>query len=151
MRTASDLLRIPWLTSRSSKILTVLAGRLPACHSLCQPDANQNNKYAISIKSKEYANQNTKYAVSIKRIRQCEFQCSILIYNIDLHPVSLSSIVFLNHFDYDYQNQFHQRGLIFWNNTRLYHLVIIRINLSQRDLVIVAVDFLQFAAHGIRS
>ena len=37
MRTASDLLRIPWLTSRSSKILTVLAGRLPACHSLCQP------------------------------------------------------------------------------------------------------------------
>ena len=38
MRAASDLLRIPWLTSRSSKILTVLAGRLPACHSLCQPD-----------------------------------------------------------------------------------------------------------------
>ena len=38
MRTASDLLRTPWLTSWSSKILTVLAGRLPACHSLCQPD-----------------------------------------------------------------------------------------------------------------
>ena len=37
MRTASDLLRTPWLTSWSSKILTVLAGRLPACHSLCQP------------------------------------------------------------------------------------------------------------------
>ena len=38
MRTASDLLRTRWLTSWSSKILTVLAGRLPACHSLCQPE-----------------------------------------------------------------------------------------------------------------
>ena len=37
MRTASDLLRKPWLTSWSSKILLVLASRLPACHSLCQP------------------------------------------------------------------------------------------------------------------
>ena len=40
MRTASDLLRTPWLTSWSSKILLVLASRLPACHSLCQPGCN---------------------------------------------------------------------------------------------------------------
>ena len=44
MRTASDLLRTPWLTSWSSKILTVLAGRLPACHSLCQPDHDHDHQ-----------------------------------------------------------------------------------------------------------
>ena len=40
MRTASDLLRTPWLTSCSSKILTVLAGRLPADHN---DDGNYRN------------------------------------------------------------------------------------------------------------
>merc|ERR1712212_32128 len=45
--------------------------KTPSTPSQPKEYANQNTKYAISIKRTR--NQNTKYTISIKRIRQCEF------------------------------------------------------------------------------